>query len=363
MDGTFLNTFRDGNIFLLTGQNGSGKTRAMESISKKILADMFNNANEVSRLLCLSGTVLDKFPRLPSDQDHYGYFGRKTNTNMISEYAPYRRLIEFLLTPTEDWLNRASIVHDLLESIGLGSEIYFKFRRGRNTKAANIDKLAEDLDIRIHLDAKKPPGQKFSQRLGQLRKNSIHVSSVCFMKDGIEYDISDLSSGERAYALTILSVGFCTIDNALILFDEPENSLHPKWQASIIKDIWETASRVAKNVKIVIATHSPLIVSGALNKLTYIFDLENQRQWVHSTMFGNTSDSVLKEQFRLRTSRSIIFLSQIRKCLKAMITARTDPTEFVNECDILFAFQIELDREDPLFETYKDIVEFRGAMQ
>ncbi|MDQ1835212.1 AAA family ATPase, partial [Massilia scottii] len=354
-DNIFTNAPSDGRIFLLTGQNGSGKTRAMEEISKKVLADLVSGTGRTNRLLCLSGTVLDKFPRTPTDRDFYAYFGRKTNTNMISEYAPYRRLVEFLLASMDNWSDRAEIARDLLQSIGLGNQIHFKFRRGRTTKDRPAAELPGNLNVRIQLDASDFTEPEFANRLEQLRNNMIHVSSVCFTKGNIEYDISDLSSGERAYALTILTIAFCTIDNTVILFDEPENSLHPKWQASIIKDMWETLSNVAADVKLVIATHSPLIVSGALNNHTYIFDLETQRDWVHSTMFGNTSDSVLKEQFRLRTSRSILFLSQIRKCLDAMISSQIRPAQFIIEADALFALQIELDREDPLYLTYKDI--------
>lgn len=51
----------------------------------------------------------------------------------------------------------------------------------------------------------------------------------------------------------------------VILIDEPENSLHPRWQREYLEKI--VAAVFYRNATIVVATHAPLIVVGALGAL------------------------------------------------------------------------------------------------
>lgn len=351
----------DGQIFILTGPNGSGKTRALASMTDNYLENIRSNSSEISRLICLSGTVLDKFP-LQHEHAYYTYFGRRTNTNMFSEVAPYRRLAEFIMNDCKDWEERAEVAKQLLRSISLSYEIHFKFRRVRNTKEVITKATSANLDITIDLSKPFYKQRHFKTRLKQLNENKVHVSGVSFTKSEQKLDIADLSSGERSYALSILAIAFSVIDYSIVIFDEPENSLHPKWQETIIHDIWTVMSRISNNSKLIIATHSPLIVAGAKNRLTYIFDLGLSAIWSQSAMFGNTSDTVLKEQFGLISPRSISFLSLIQKCLKSIIEIQTNPQPFREIADELFAMGVNLDQDDPLFLTLEHIKEKREAL-
>ncbi|HAU5607823.1 AAA family ATPase (plasmid) [Escherichia coli] len=361
MDLTLLQQLpRDGQIFILTGPNGSGKTRALAHMTDNYLEEMRNNSSAVSRLICLSGTVLDKFPRHPHVA--YAYFGRRTNSNMFSEVAPYRRLAEFMMNDCTDWVERAAVARDLLKSISIGHIIHFKFRRGRNTKDTIPQTTSENLDISIDLSQPFHKQRSCKTRVGQLNGNKVHVSGVSFTKDSQKFDIADLSSGERSYVLSILAIAFSVVDASVVIFDEPENSLHPKWQATIIRDIWMAMSRVSKSSTLVIATHSPLIVAGANNRLTYVLDLASTEKWSQSEMFGNTSDSVLKEQFGLISPRSISFLSLVRQCLKNMIEMQNNSQPFRDAADQLLAMNVQLDQDDPLFLTLENIKEAREAL-
>jgi hypothetical protein len=69
------------------------------------------------------------------------------------------------------------------------------------------------------------------------------------------------SSGELALITSIVYLSTVITDRTVILIDEPENSLHPRWQkeyAKILLDIF-----YLYQPKIIIATHSPLVVNGA----------------------------------------------------------------------------------------------------
>lgn len=76
--------------------------------------------------------------------------------------------------------------------------------------------------------------------------------------------LSEASSGE----LTLLAVRVFVVTSTLttqqpplILIDEPENSLHPQWQKDYVHELLNTIGYRGANI--VIATHSPIIVSGA----------------------------------------------------------------------------------------------------
>jgi predicted ATP-binding protein involved in virulence len=70
---------------------------------------------------------------------------------------------------------------------------------------------------------------------------------------------SKLSSGEQNELILFYKLIFDSIENDMILIDEPELSLHISWQNKFIKDLKEVTSINA--VSIVIATHSPDIIA------------------------------------------------------------------------------------------------------
>lgn len=83
---------------------------------------------------------------------------------------------------------------------------------------------------------------------------------------GEEFDINDLSSGEKQLFLRTLSIKMLEPKNSIILIDEPELSLHPKWQQRII----EVYKKIGENNQIIIATHSPHILGSVSNENIFI---------------------------------------------------------------------------------------------
>ena len=72
-----------------------------------------------------------------------------------------------------------------------------------------------------------------------------------------------LSSGEQNEIVMLYLLVYEVPDQSLLLIDEPENSLHVAWQKTIVDDMKEIAS--VKHLQIIIATHSPSIVSRGLS--------------------------------------------------------------------------------------------------
>jgi predicted ATPase len=71
----------------------------------------------------------------------------------------------------------------------------------------------------------------------------------------------DASSGELALITSLVYVSTVITEGTVILIDEPENSLHPKWQKEYVKVLFDLFYLFQP--KIIIATHSPLVVNGA----------------------------------------------------------------------------------------------------
>jgi putative ATP-dependent endonuclease of the OLD family len=78
-------------------------------------------------------------------------------------------------------------------------------------------------------------------------------------RSGVSYNLSRASSGEKellTYVLTIYALG---IRDALIIVDEPELHLHPRWQGALLSLFEELAADTGN--QFVFATHSPSFIS------------------------------------------------------------------------------------------------------
>ena len=343
----------DGRLFVLTGINGSGKTRALSSIANEALDHIESGNRDISRLICLSGAALDKYPDPKKRTYCYEYFGRKANTNLFSEIKPYRAILRHLASPDSTYKLRASTASEYLSSIGLEDEIVYKLRRAKgSSRLAEIS--AEELSMHFRLSDQSclPTLQRTLQRLDS---GLLHVSSVSLKKKDRLYDISDLSSGERAYSLAILCLAFASTDNCFVMYDEPENSMHPKWQSSIISDLYNILDHVTPNFRLTIATHSPLIVASASNHDTYILDLGEHGEWIRSRLHGNNADSVLRSQFRVVSPRSNLFILLMQQCLQEIAKGSASSYLFKESAERLFSLDIVLKADDPLYTTYNQV--------
>lgn len=71
-------------------------------------------------------------------------------------------------------------------------------------------------------------------------------------------DIKYLSSGERQLLILFSYIAFNSLDGKIFLIDEPELSLHIKWQESFL----EKLNQITPNkTQLILATHSPILVS------------------------------------------------------------------------------------------------------
>jgi len=123
---------------------------------------------------------------------------------------------------------------------------------------------------------------------------------------GEEFDINDLSSGEKQLFLRTLSIKMLEPNNSIILIDEPELSLHPKWQQRII----EVYKKIGENNQIIVATHSPHILGSVSNENIFILyrnengKIETKTGDELDSSYGQPVERVLKDIMGLESVRT-----------------------------------------------------------
>ena len=80
-------------------------------------------------------------------------------------------------------------------------------------------------------------------------------------KEKVLFSIDELSTGQKTLLSKILYIYFKDYKDKVILIDEPELSLHPKWQNQVLSVYDKLVEK--NNCQIIIATHSPHIIGSA----------------------------------------------------------------------------------------------------
>ncbi|EME9303989.1 AAA family ATPase [Escherichia coli] len=352
-----------GSFNFITGDNGAGKTRFLTILANSVLNDLISSSSEYDKLICLTGTVYEKFPRPLKKKDYksekydrvYSYFGGRVNNNVFSGLSPFRVIMKcycgFEINP-----GSFELADKLLNDLGFSSTVECKFRNEKS-KLENRRSIINNEDVTV--DLSKSPSQLTNMKRQSIANDDLFLLNINFVKlsDKKSYGIRDLSSGERSFIITILSLVFSLRERTLILFDEPENSMHPKWQEKIISTIKYIVDMLSPESTVIIATHSPLVVSCVTNNNTFTLNLPGEHIWKASYYAGNNADSVLKEQFGVISPRSEEFQIAMQKCLTSF-SLNEEGGSFLQDMERLFGMKISLNKDDPLYDAYETLTDF-----
>jgi len=272
--------------FILVGKNGSGKSRLLHD-----LAESFHDVGYST--VTVSNTLFDKFEVHPKSLN-YNYIGSKLGRNF-----PAQAIKNTLSTESQTKVSR---IFSVLNHIGYEQKIGIKVKFRKKFKDAIRYSTNESGDYYpIFFDSSD---QKIPDELKMAIDKAIHQikhgysilawltsndnvfyegnfdSYLCLLKfervlkkakiisnievflskDDYAFPLSQASSGELSFIALLVHIAFCVNDNSFIFIDEPENSLHPKWQNEYL-ELLRGAIGYNK-CKVVVATHSPLIITS-----------------------------------------------------------------------------------------------------
>ena len=169
-----------------------------------------------------------------------------------------------------------------------------------------------------------------------------------------------LTWARSEHQLAVEQTGRPTAQQAIVLFDEVESHLHPRWQRSILKSLREAGSAIFAGVdfQYIVATHSPLVLASAepwfdAQKDAW-FDIDlagdpprvclQRRPYVRH---GTADDWLTSEAFDLATDRGSIEAEEA--VLKAMEVLRQPAPP---ELDTVMEVHAELCRTLPALDRF-----------
>ena len=89
----------------------------------------------------------------------------------------------------------------------------------------------------------------------KLEKNEIKIKPI---GHSVNINLDELSSGEMELLILFTKIFFSFNQNSIVIFDEPEKSLHIEWQI-LLGEFFKVFSEKHKDSQLIIATHSPFV--------------------------------------------------------------------------------------------------------
>nr|WP_246451102.1 AAA family ATPase [Rhizobium paranaense] len=242
---------------------------------------------------CINGNVLPQHDASSSDYLHYLHLF-ETDNYFRSELKKERLKLPMVYLP----VNRAA--GGFNSSVGLAG--YNDFDQKRATDASSsrtgsnliplaISRIASKyrlLQEESNIDAKDIfyKDQNLIDLTNDLRDLNYswdlvtidplsNIYDIRLTKQGSSFLVSAASSGERELLTYLFAIHALNVRNALIVVDEPELHLHPRWQTALL-GLFEKLAKTTGN-QFVLATHSPTFISPAsIQYVSRVFS-DNQR--------------------------------------------------------------------------------------
>ena len=330
-------------LIVLAGINGSGKTRVLESIrywfemfrSKAVNVELFyeENEREVLESLMNSEGLTEIEKEMQKEIEYtdclrnikfynYDYRHNKTenrnyNSKIISKsFEKLKIFPKLIYVPTE-------INFEEIKKAQTNLKKEYRF--------INIVDSYEIKDIPSYIATRisKVANEEENLTMGQVRKKvfaeingifeilelDVKLSEISKDENSMpiftdssrkKFGINELSSGEKQLFLRTLAIKMLEPENSIIMIDEPELSLHPKWQQKIV-DVYR---KIGRNNQIILATHSPHIL-GSVEKENIILLEKNENGIVKvktgdefGNSYGQTTGRILEDIMGLETDRN-----------------------------------------------------------
>lgn len=335
------------------------------------------------------------------DVPYYKYVGAHVNGSMISSSAIAFRLL-FALNEQMDDRQRHNI-RSILDFIGYDHRISLSYtlimkspkngeardiiaqrvekdreysklsKQERNGKITGLygfykakkssGKTRFDYDIDFDSDYTSNGTLEELQYIYKLKQyDMVNSTNVIFHKQGCDITSEDMSSGEFAILSTVLSISAAADDpHTLVLLDEPELSLHPNWQMTLIDNLDRALAN--KVCHLLIATHSHMLVSDLPMKRSAVTQVEKDEKGnlnatrISECTYGWSAEEVLLKVFKTATDRNKYLAEVVGTFLKNIGENSITAEEVRAQVDFLESVSGNLSDVDPMKKIISTIIE------
>lgn len=333
--------FENRNFVVLIGDNGSGKTSILEAITKAFVPVLRVINNEAVKQCDLTnndirygsaGTVVTIGASLDGEQYVW------TNKRRFSSLVPFENSTEKKGQTQNDLKSLKAKYVECVEKKNLPLVLYYGTdriirevpQRGhiKNFEVSdalrncfdNVNyfrdfydwfKTEEDIELRglrDNLDYTNPKLNCVRTALERMIKGYTNLRielaparMVLTNSEGIDLQVDQLSGGYKAVLSVVADIAKrMSIANpdskkpleeeAVILIDELDLHLHPKWQKTIVEDL----KRTFPNCQFIISTHSPFIIQSL--SAEELFDIGTMHYAAESGSYNGWSIEAIQEQ-------------------------------------------------------------------
>lgn len=290
-------------INILIGENGQGKTRLLDNISLSFKEEKTNlitiNNPRGRNLLKRSSKFLVPNHRINNInllvdkliKQTFKFLEKNKYNEIESKFSKIARMLDYLGFESTLYF---SVKNEILEKDFLTHEAF----DGDYDESYLINSFLDYLDIQEDDSGNKYICIDFMKDIYGETENSIKFlylikyywnekieTHLVNIKTSLILNFNHLSSGEKNILLTIFFISISLSDTRknILIIDEPEISLHPKWQIDYLENISDLF--YLYDIKIYIATHSPLL-------LTNLFFDKERKVSLSYTLFHIKSSSI-----------------------------------------------------------------------
>lgn len=376
----------DSHLTVVVGKNGSGKSSVLQIVAIAVSWIVARIKSEKG-----IGQYIDELSVTNGHQNsqiiaEFDEFGKVSIPNKVKSGLPKRFTID--LNGLRSYSNN---IREQLEATGMKSSVpvfaYYGVKRAvidiplriRNTEEHMLEtyrdclngaakfrdffmwfRNQEDLENEVRLDYE---GNYSSRELSAFRRAmqtfmpdyaNVRVRRkplrMTVKKDGTELNVAQLSDGEKIYLALIgdlcrrLVLANPTLEDPLkgkgiILIDEVDLHLHPKWQGEIV----ERLNKVFVNLQFIITTHSPQVINRVATDRLRLLD--NGKVYMADYGYGMPTEVVLKDIMGVESELPKEVVDIINEIYKALAEGEAERAQlFMNQLETKVPNHPELSR-------------------
>ncbi|HAV1496483.1 TPA: AAA family ATPase [Vibrio parahaemolyticus] len=377
----------------VTNYKGEKVTLSDGVFRNKFNAKTGNTIEYTPNIIAISSTSYDKFPRIKdnrvmgnsfyvcftSHQIDYSSFEtdrfniRSSNYNLNHQVSNFCESL--FLSISKD---RILMLKGVFSWLSFSSKFKVIYSFNNKINQLNIDKLSNqaeknayayyqsntsksDLPFIDNIDSNREMEFDFNH-LSRENINLIELSKLeCITFHNVEFInnknansimLSTLSSGQLSLIYGLIGLLSRIEDNSLIFIDEPEVSLHPKWQEVVLKKYKEIIDSFEK-CHLIVATHSPQVASSLDCDNSFILRMKDSKLIPCNEIKNRSVDFQLADIFEAPNFSNDYISTELVKVLTLISKNGEINNELRDRIGKLKSYRGNLKDTDPLHKMYK----------